>query len=104
MAEPGLWESARLALGWVPAVVFPLASVVQLVVLVRTRDGRGVSAVTWSLFALANLCLWLYMENRMELQAMATALCTAGVQVAVVVLALRWRKGAPGSGVSSRQP
>jgi uncharacterized protein with PQ loop repeat len=104
MAEPGLWESARQALGWVPAVVFPLASLVQLVVLVRTRDGRGVSAITWSLFAIANVCLWLYMENRMEWQAVATALCTASVQVAVVVLAMKWRKAETGREVSSRQP
>jgi hypothetical protein len=86
--------AARGVLGWVPAVVFPTASLVQLVVLVRARSGVGVSALTWALFALANLCLFAYMENRAEPQALATTLGTAAIQVAIVVLALRWRRRA----------
>jgi hypothetical protein len=78
--------AARGVLGWVPAVVFPTASLVQLVVLVRARSGVGVSALTWALFA--------YMENRAEPQALATTLGTAAIQVAIVVLALRWRRRA----------
>lgn len=85
-------EGVRGVLGWVPAVVFPTASLVQLVVLLRARSGAGVSALTWALFAFANLCLFAYMENRGEVQALATTLGTAVIQVAIVMLALRWRK------------
>lgn len=84
-------DSLREILGWVPAVVFPVASLVQLVVLVRARSSAGVSALTWSLFAIANVCLFLYIENRWQVQAIATTLCTAGIQATIVVLALRWR-------------
>ncbi len=79
------------ALGLVPAIVFPVASLVQLVVMIRRRSGEGVSAITWTLFALANVCLYLYMGRHAEAQAIATTLGTAAIQVAVVVLALRWR-------------
>ena len=43
------------------------------------------------LFAIANVCLFLYIENRWQVQAIATTLCTAGIQATIVVLALRWR-------------
>ncbi|MFO0784081.1 MAG: hypothetical protein U0636_10415 [Phycisphaerales bacterium] len=80
------------ALAVVPAVVFPLASVVQLVVLIKAGNSRGVSVLTWSMFAFANVCLFVYMPNRWEPQALATTLGTATVQVVIVALAVHWRR------------
>lgn len=99
----GSW---REILGWVPAIVFPVASLVQLLVIIRARSAAGVSALTWALFALANICLFLYMEDRYHAQALATTLGTAALQVAVVVLALLWRgrPAPPGRGSTLRQP
>lgn len=88
-------EGMRVALGWVPAVVFPAASAVQLIVMLRGRTAAGVSRITWSMFAVANVCLFLYIENRFEVQAIATTLGTAAIQVAIVVLATRWRTREP---------
>jgi hypothetical protein len=81
----------RQALGVVPAIIFPVASLVQLVALIRSRSGRGISVLTWSLFILANLCLFMYMENRGELQAIATTMLTAVIQTVIVALAIKWR-------------
>lgn len=81
----------RQALGVVPAIIFPIASLVQLIAIIRSQTGRGISVVTWSLFILANLCLFMYMENRGELQAIATTMLTAAIQLVIVILAIKWR-------------
>lgn len=91
MGAAGAAWSLNDVLGLVPAIVFPVASAIQLVAMIRARSGRGVSALTWSLFALANVCLYLYIRKYDQPQALATTLGTAAIQVAVVVLAVRWR-------------
>ncbi|MGC3970740.1 MAG: hypothetical protein QM775_26425 [Pirellulales bacterium] len=78
-------------IGIVPTIIFPLATVSQLVTLLKAKTAAGASAVTWSLFALANLCLYIYVEKFLELQAIVGLLGSAAVDVAIVVLILRYR-------------
>jgi uncharacterized protein with PQ loop repeat len=79
------------AVGWIPSVVFPLASLIQLVSLVRRGKSNGVSLVTWSMFALANVCLYLTIGEWTKPQVIASTLGAAAVQVAIVVVAARLR-------------
>lgn len=79
--------------GWVPAVVFPAASVLQLLALAKRGRSDGVSATTWALFALANFCLYLTIGEWLRPQVLITTVGTGLLQVVVVVLILRLRRG-----------
>jgi fatty acid desaturase len=95
--DPAWYQPFLDAVGWVPAVVFPAASVLQLMALLRRGKADGVSVLTWSLFAVANVCLYLTVAEWTRPQVIATTLGTALVQVVVVMTALRLRadKAAP---------
>ena len=79
--------------GFLPAVVFPAATVVQLARMVRTRSAAGVSVSTWLLFGFANLAIYVYAERYGEWQAICGMLLTAVLDFVIVGLALlRYRK------------
>ncbi|MCV6605905.1 MAG: hypothetical protein OIF34_11410 [Porticoccaceae bacterium] len=71
----------------VPAVVFPGAALIQLLALIKQRSALGVSVTTWWLFALANICLYLYTGKFTELAAIVTFLGTATLNIAVAITA-----------------
>ena len=56
-------------IGFIPAIIFPAAALMQLVHLVRAKRSEGVSALSWSAFALGNLAMFVYAEKYFELQA-----------------------------------
>ena len=91
MNDPAWHQPFLDAVGWVPAVVFPAASVLQLVALLRRGKADGVSVLTWTLFAVANVCLYLTVAEWTRPQVIVTTLGTAAVQVLVVMTALRLR-------------
>jgi uncharacterized protein with PQ loop repeat len=74
--------------GILPAVVFPAATLVQLVRLVRARSAAGVSVATWLLFGFANLAIYVYAERYTEWQAIVGMLFTAVLDFVIVGLAL----------------
>jgi uncharacterized protein with PQ loop repeat len=84
-------------LGWVPAVVFPGATLVQLFEIVRRKTAAGVSVTAWTAFAVANICLFLYTEKYGELESIMGALGTAAMNLCIVVAALRYRNGPQGN-------
>ena len=81
----------------IPAVVFPGAALIQLLALIKQRNAQGVSITTWWLFALANICLYLYTGKFNELAAIVTFLGTAALNIAVAITAHRFtgQKKAP---------
>jgi len=90
---PALVELA----GWVPAVVFPAATLLQLVVILRRKTAAGVSVAAWTAFAIANICLFLYTEKYGELKSIMGALGTAALNACIVVAAIRYRNPADGN-------
>ena len=74
--------------GILPAVVFPAATLVQLVRMVRARSAAGVSVATWLLFGFANLAIYVYAERYTEWQAIVGMLFTAVLDFVIVGLAL----------------
>jgi len=79
--------------GWIPAVIFPSASLLQFLAIVRRRSATGVSALSWILFAIANVSLYFYMERYGELQSIFGALGTAAMNLLVVAAIWRYRDG-----------
>lgn len=86
--------------GWVPAFVFPAASVLQLLAMARRGRSDGVSRTTWTLFAFANVCLYLTIGEWTRPQVVITTLGTAALQLVVVILAIRLRPVRPDKGTS----
>ena len=101
-SDPGWVGTLEDTVGWVPAVVFPMATVLQLVSLIHRGRSDGVSATTWALFALANICLYVTVHEWLRPQVLISTLGTAVLQLVVVVLVLKFRamsrsaKDAPG--------
>lgn len=79
------------ALGWVPAIIFPAASGLQLLAILHRRSAQGVSIPAWGLFAIANLCLFVYTEKYDEVESIVGALGTSVLNVCIVMAALRFR-------------
>lgn len=88
----GIVQLALSAVGWVPAVVFPTASFLQLIALTRRGRSDGVSVATWSLFAVANVCLYLTIGEWSKPQVVISTLGAAATQFAVASLAWRLRR------------
>ncbi|MDP4535832.1 hypothetical protein Q3O60_06510 [Alkalimonas collagenimarina] len=78
--------------GIVPAVIFPTATMLQVVHLHRVKNATGVSALSWSAFAMGNLALYIYTEKYLEWQAMLGMLGTAMLQVYLIALILHYQK------------
>jgi hypothetical protein len=73
--------------GILPAVVFPAATLAQLVRMVRQHSAVGVSTSTWLLFGFANLAIYVYAERYTEWQAIVGMLFTALLDFVIVGLA-----------------
>lgn len=84
--------------GWLPAIIFPAATAIQLLAIVRSRSVRGVSAITWLLFGVANIAVYIYTEKYFALQTIIGFLGTALLDF--IIAGLAWR-GATAAGSRS---
>jgi uncharacterized protein with PQ loop repeat len=91
-ASPLLHPMVFEILGWVPALIFPTACGLQLLAILRRRSAEGVSVPAWALFAIANICLFVYTEKYGELESVVGALGTAAINLCIVAAAWRYRK------------
>lgn len=80
--------------GWIPGIVFPAASGLQLFEILKTGRADGVSPLTWSLFSLANACLYIYTQKYIEFQSIMGFLFTSIMQATIVILTLKKRSAA----------
>lgn len=74
--------------GILPAIIFPAATLVQLVRMIRARSAAGVSVTSWLLFGFANLAIYFYAERYGEWQSICGMLVTAALDFAIVAVAL----------------
>lgn len=88
MLDCDLQMSLNQIAGVLPAVIFPLATLVQLWRILRDRSAVGVSLTTWLLFGFANLGMYVYTERYTEWQAILGMLFTAVVDFGIVALVL----------------
>lgn len=74
--------------GWIPAIILPLAALIQLVEIFRKRSADGVSWVSWGLFGLANVLLFIHAEKYDSIQLILGMMGTAVVDFVIMGLAL----------------
>ena len=78
--------------GWVPAIIFPAATLIQLIAILRSNSVKGISPLTWTLFGFANIGVYIYTEKYWALQTIIGCLGTAAVDFIIAALALRLRE------------
>ncbi|MDK9706196.1 MAG: hypothetical protein OEL83_04015 [Desulforhopalus sp.] len=78
--------------GWIPAIILPLASLMQLVKILRERNVQGISVISWFLFGLANIGLYIFTEKYYAIQSLLGLLGTALVNFTIAILVLKMRK------------
>jgi len=64
----------------------------RLLAILHKRNAEGVSVTAWAMFAVANMCLFVYTEKYTEMESILGALGTAGINVCIVVACFRYRK------------
>ena len=74
--------------GWVPAIIIPAATFIQLAAIIKLRSAKGVSALTWILFGIANICLYIYTEKYTDIQTILGMLGAALLDFIIASLAL----------------
>ena len=77
--------------GWLPAIIFPAATLIQLVAILRSRSTRGVSWSTWVLFGVANISVYIYTEKYLAVQTIVGFLGTALLDFIIAWLAIKGR-------------
>jgi uncharacterized membrane protein YhaH (DUF805 family) len=73
--------------GWLPAVIIPAATLIQLADIVKRRSAAGVSGLTWFLFGIANIGLYVYTEKYSSIQSIVGLLGPATLDFAIALLA-----------------
>ena len=83
--------------GWVPAVVFPVAKAAQAFRIAMKRSADGISMISWVLFGLANVGLYLYTEKYQSIQSITGLLLTAAIDFVIVGQCIFYRQKASSS-------
>ncbi|MDA3873492.1 MAG: hypothetical protein PF795_05995 [Kiritimatiellae bacterium] len=83
--------------GWIPAIILPLATLFQLVKIASTRSAKGVSILTWLLFGIANIGLYIFTEKYTHIQSIMGQLLTSILNFVIVGWILVLRKREPPS-------
>jgi uncharacterized protein with PQ loop repeat len=77
--------------GYIPAIVFPTATIIQLIHLIKSKTSEGVSPFTWGAFAIGNVSLYIYTEKYSQLQSIIGLLFTSILQIVIIVLVFKYR-------------
>jgi len=77
--------------GWLPAIIFPAATLIQLIAILRSNTIKGVSPLTWTLFGIANISVYIYTEKYAAIQTIIGFLGTALLDFAIAAMAIKER-------------
>ena len=75
--------------GWIPAVILPLAALIQLLKIYSVKNVQGVSFISWLLFGLANIGLYIFTEKYFAIQSLIGLLGTALLNFTIAFLVLK---------------
>lgn len=77
--------------GWLPAIIFPAAILIQLIAILRSNSIKGMSPLTWTLFGIAILAAYIYTEKNLAAQTIIGFLGTAVLDFIIAAMAIRDR-------------
>ncbi|HJL74511.1 MAG TPA: hypothetical protein QGF08_07045 [Candidatus Marinimicrobia bacterium] len=82
----------REILTWLPAIILPASTTIQLTNIYKTRSSEGVSALTWFLFGLANIGAYVLTEKYFAIQSILAFLLTAVLDFIIVYAVFKYQK------------
>ena len=77
--------------GWLPAIIFPAATLIQLLAILQSRSTHGVCWSTWMLFGVANIAVYIYTEKYLAVQTIVGFLGTALLDFIIAGLTIKGR-------------
>ncbi|BAU12403.1 hypothetical protein LEP3755_29320 [Leptolyngbya sp. NIES-3755] len=80
-------QSLRTIAGWLPAIIFPSATLFQLIPVLQGRTD-GVSLVSWIMFGFANLGSYLFSTQKRTAQIIFAFLVTCIMDFIIVIRCL----------------
>jgi uncharacterized protein with PQ loop repeat len=78
--------------GWIPALIFPLACLAQLIKILREQSADGVSVMAWIAFGFANISLYVYTEKYSSLQTIIGMLGQAVIDFLIAFFSFYFSK------------
>ena len=78
--------------GILPAIIFPAASLAQLIAILRRRSAEGVSIATWVLVGIGNISLFVYNGIYTNIFNILALLGAAALNFCVAVLAVYYQR------------
>lgn len=70
--------------GWLPAIIIPVATLLQCIEVFRADSVEAVSWTTWLLFGIANIGFYIYTEKYTSIQTILGFLGTAAIDFVIV--------------------
>ena len=70
--------------GWLPAIIIPVATLLQCIEVFRADTVDAVSWPTWLLFGIANIGFYIYTEKYTSIQTILGFLGTAAIDFVIV--------------------
>jgi len=77
--------------GWLPAIIFPIATLIQLIALLRSNSLKRISPTTWTSFGIANISIYIYTEKYLAVQTIVGFLGTALLDFGIAAMAIKAR-------------
>jgi len=77
---------------WMPAIILPFSTALQLVKTLKTKEVEGVSALSWFLFGIANIGAFIMTGKFTSLPAILAFPLTTVLDFAIVAAVLILRK------------
>ncbi|MGV6859356.1 MAG: hypothetical protein ACWA5X_10310 [bacterium] len=79
-------------IGLIPALIFPAASLVQLLTILKRRQADGVSLLTWVMVGVANVSLFVYTQKYTDVLTIMALLGTAVLNFTVALTAWYYQR------------
>ena len=74
-----------------PSDHLPIATLIQLIALLRSNSLKGISPTTWTLFGIANISIYIYTEKYLAVQTIVGFLGTALLDFGIAAMAIKAR-------------
>jgi len=78
--------------GWIPAIILPSATAIQLYQIIKTKKSAGISKTAWSLYAIADFGAYIFTEKLLSAQAILAFFLTGVICVLIVFFAKKYEK------------
>ncbi len=78
--------------GWLPALILPTATLLQIVKIIRQGNSDGVSMSSWILFGIANLGTYVFTGRYTAIQTILGFLLTAILNFVIVLLIVYYNR------------